>query len=168
MPTVQATSPPLMSRSSVSDGVTGMAAMCLDKNAFMIKASLAPVQETMTDQRPDAAAPVFKIVDAAAWSQAQRDGVFAGAPVDHADGFIHLSAAHQARETAAKHFAGRRDLLLVAYAPVDFGDALRWESSRGGALFPHVYATLDPARALWAKPLPLRDDGTHDWTGLLP
>ena len=111
--------------------------------------------------------PIYKIVDASAWSEARRDGAFRGAPVDFADGYIHLSAAHQVCETAAKHFAGKPDLLLVAYDPAVFGDALKWEVSRGGDRFPHLYAALDPAQALWAKPLPLGADGAHDWTGLL-
>lgn len=112
--------------------------------------------------------PVYKIVPAALWAQAMRDGVFFGAPVDQADGFIHFSAAHQVAETAAKHFAQERDLLLVAVEASVLGEALRWEASRGGDLFPHLYAPLDPARASWAKPLPLRADGAHDFAGLLP
>ena len=73
-------------------------------------------------------------------------GTFAGAPVDLADGFIHFSTAEQVRETAAKHFAGARDLLLTAIEATDtWGPALKWEPSRGGALFPHLYAPLDPA-----------------------
>ncbi len=122
----------------------------------------------MIREHAEMTAPVYKIVTAPEWAQAQRDGMFRGAPVDLADGYIHLSAAHQVRETAAKHFAGQRDLLLVAYDPAVLGDALKWEPSRGGALFPHLYTRLDPARALWAKPLPLGAEGAHDWTGLLP
>ena len=112
------------------------------------------------------ASPVYKIVDASDWTEAKRTGVYRGAAVDLADGFIHLSDKHQVRETAAKHFAGQPGLLLVAFDPTIFGDALRWEVSRGGALFPHLYSSLDPAQSLWAKPLPLRADGTHDWAGL--
>ncbi len=104
--------------------------------------------------------PVYKIVPAALWREAERAGRLAGAPVDLADGFIHLSSAAQVRDTAAKHFAGQADLLLVAVDPRRLGPALRWEISRGGALFPHLYAPLDVADALWIKPLPL-EDGQH-------
>jgi uncharacterized protein (DUF952 family) len=113
-------------------------------------------------------APLYKIASTAEWAAALAAGRFDGAPVDHADGFIHLSAAHQVRETAAKHFAGRADLLLVAVGPAPLGEALRWEVSRGGDLFPHLYASLDPAAALWVKPLPLGPDGRHDFEGLVP
>ena len=114
-----------------------------------------------------AATPIYKIVSKTEWDDACRGGVFDGASVDRADGFIHLSAAHQVRETAAKHFDGRRDLLLVAFDPASLGDALRWEVSRGGDRFPHLYAPLTTALALWAKPLPLTAEGAHAWTGLL-
>lgn len=110
---------------------------------------------------------VYKIIDRAAWAEAEAAGVFAGAPVDLADGFIHFSAAAQVAETAAKHFAGQADLLLVAVETALLGDALKWEVSRGGALFPHLYAPLDPRAAAWVRPLPLGQDGRHDFTGLL-
>ncbi len=108
---------------------------------------------------------IYKIVPASLWREA-GDG-FAGAPVDLADGFIHFSTAEQVAETAARHFAGQRDLLLVAVDPDALGDALRWEPSRGGALFPHLYASLPVAAARWVKPLPLDRDGRHDFAGLL-
>jgi uncharacterized protein (DUF952 family) len=110
---------------------------------------------------------VYKIISRAAWRAAEANGVFAGAPVDLADGFIHFSTAAQAAETAAKHFAGQSDLMLVAVDADALGPALRWEPSRGGALFPHLHASLDIASVEWAKPLPLVD-GRHDFTGLLP
>ena len=81
---------------------------------------------------------VYKIVPAALWRDAQVAGAFRGAPVDLADGFIHFSTAGQARETAAKHFAGQEGLLLVAVDAAALGAALRWEPSRGGGLFPHL------------------------------
>jgi uncharacterized protein (DUF952 family) len=109
---------------------------------------------------------VYKICDAAAWQSAECQGEFAGAPVDLADGYIHFSGADQAAETAAKHFAGRRDLVLVAVATDALGPALKWEPSRGGALFPHLYGKL-PVRAVrWTKPLPLGPDGRHVFPGL--
>lgn len=104
---------------------------------------------------------IYKICPKAMWSDAQATGVFAGAPVDLADGYIHFSTAEQARETAAKHFSGQSDLVLVAVNSETFGEALKWEPSRGGALFPHLYAPLETSRAIWVKPLPLADDGTH-------
>lgn len=104
---------------------------------------------------------VYKIVPAAPWREAEAAGAFRGAPVDLADGFIHLSTAGQARETAARHFAGQADLLLVAVAVEALGDALRWEPSRGGALFPHLYGPLPLGAVRGVAPLPLGADGTH-------
>lgn len=104
---------------------------------------------------------IFKIVPRAMWQEAQAAGVFKGAPVDLADGYIHFSTADQARETAAKHFSGQDDLLLAAFESEPFGEALKWEPSRGGALFPHLYAELKPEAALWVKELPLSADGAH-------
>src|ERR1700690_469293 len=88
---------------------------------------------------------VYKICRAALWRQAERAGVFRGSPVDRKDGFLHFSTADQAAETAAKHFAGERDLVLLRVDAALLGDKLKWEPSRGGALFPHLYGDLDPA-----------------------
>lgn len=104
---------------------------------------------------------IYKIAPRALWREAEAQGTFAGAPVDLADGYIHFSTAAQVRETAAKHFAGQDDLLLVAVDAEGLGAALKWEVSRGGALFPHLYAPLDPAVATWVKPLPLGEGGAH-------
>jgi uncharacterized protein (DUF952 family) len=106
-------------------------------------------------------ATIYKICDAALWREAERAGVFAGAPVDHADGFIHFSTAAQAAETAARHFAGKGDLLLVAVNAAALGPALRYEPSRGGQLFPHLYGSLSLSAVRWVKPLPLGADGRH-------
>ena len=102
---------------------------------------------------------LYKICPAAMWHDAVDRGVFDGAPVDHADGFIHFSTAAQVRETAAKHFAGQTGLVLVAVPSESLGDGLVWEPSRGGDLFPHLYGTLDPRLAAWAVPLPWGPDG---------
>lgn len=110
---------------------------------------------------------IYKIVSQAAWRAAEVAGGFDGAPVDLADGFIHLSTAAQVEETAARHFAGQSGLLLVAFDAASLGDALKWEPSRGGALFPHLYAPLDPGAAVSVRPLPLRADGRHDFSGVL-
>ena len=104
---------------------------------------------------------VFKICPEPAWRDAEKRGQFDGAPVDLADNFIHLSAPDQVAETAAKHFAGQEELLLIAFEAEALGAELKWEESRGGALFPHLYRPLDPAEALWAAPLPLGADGAH-------
>src|ERR1043166_405663 len=104
---------------------------------------------------------IYKICDTAPWQAAERTGEFAGAPVDLADGYIHFSAADQVRETAAKHFAGQGDLVLVAIDADALGAALKWEPSRGAALFPHLHGIL-PLRAVrWTKPLPLGPNGRH-------
>jgi len=110
---------------------------------------------------PLPAKTIYKICDASAWQAAERVGEFAGAPVDLADGYIHFSAADQVAETAAKHFAGQRDLMLVAVAADALGAALKWEPSRGGALFPHLYGPLPLSAVRWTKPLPLGPDGRH-------
>jgi uncharacterized protein (DUF952 family) len=107
------------------------------------------------------AALAYKIVDAPSWRAAAARGRFTGSAVDRADGFIHLSTAAQAAETAARHFAGQDDLLLVAVDCAALGSALRWEPSRGGALFPHVYGDLPVAAVRWTAPLPLGPDGRH-------
>lgn len=104
---------------------------------------------------------VYKITGLEEWRAAEAAGVFRGAPVDLADGYVHFSTAVQAAETAAKHFAGRDDLLLVALDAAALGEALRWEPSRGGALFPHLYRPFTPVEAMWVRPLPLGPDGRH-------
>jgi uncharacterized protein (DUF952 family) len=109
---------------------------------------------------------IFKIVAAEEWRAAAAAGVFLGAAVDRADGYIHFSTAVQAPETAAKWFAGRADLTLVAVEAEGLGPVLRWEPSRGGALFPHLYAALPLAAVAWARPLPLNADGRHDFGDL--
>ena len=103
---------------------------------------------------------LFKILTRDAWQDAQRDGVFKGSAVDHADGFIHLSAAHQMRETAARHFAGQQDLVLVAFVESDL-ENLTWEPSRGGDLFPHVYSSIPTALAACVHPLPWANGAHH-------
>jgi uncharacterized protein (DUF952 family) len=106
---------------------------------------------------------IFKILPAAMWSRAVEAGAFMGSPVDVADGFIHFSTATQVRDTASKHFAGQSDLVLVAIAVDRIGQPLKWEPSRGGALFPHLYAPLPVSAAVWVMPLPLGDDGQHQF-----
>ena len=102
---------------------------------------------------------IFKIVGADEWRAAEAAGVFIGSAVDQADGYIHFSSAAQAPETAAKWFVGRRDLILAAVDADALGPALRWEPSRGGALFPHLYGPLPLAAVVWMRPLPLDEEG---------
>ncbi len=111
---------------------------------------------------------IFKIVPANLWREAEAQGMFKGSAVDLADGFIHFSTAAQLRETAAKHFAGQSDLLLAAIDAEKLGDALRYEPSRGGALFPHLYAALPLNAVAWVKPLLLGDDGQHIFPDFIP
>lgn len=94
---------------------------------------------------------IYKVFRAPEWAQMQRDGQTAGAPVDLADGYIHFSTAAQLRVTLAKHFGGESDLTLLACDPQALGDDLRWEPSRGGDLFPHLYRELRQADVLWAR-----------------
>jgi len=104
---------------------------------------------------------IYKILSAAEWRAAEAAKVFRGAGIDLADGYIHFSTATQAEETAAKHFAGQADLVLVAVDAGTLGAALKWEVSRGGALFPHLYGALALENVLWVNPLELGPDGRH-------
>ena len=104
---------------------------------------------------------IYKICESAQWAQAERAGEFRGSAIDLADGYIHFSTARQAAETAAKHFAGMADLVVVAVSADALNGALKWEPSRGGALFPHLYGVLPMTAVRWAKPLPLGVDGMH-------
>lgn len=104
---------------------------------------------------------LFKICPAPLWRQAERAGVFHGSEVDRRDGYIHLSTSAQAVETAARHFSGQNDLLLVRVDSAKLGSRLKWEPSRGGRLFPHLYGDLDLTAVLKVEPLPLGPDGQH-------
>ncbi len=104
---------------------------------------------------------IYKICPSALWREAERAGQFTGAPVDLADGYIHFSTAEQVRETAARHFAEAADLVLAGIDAEALGGALRYEPSRGGALFPHLYGRLPMSAVRWVKPLPLGADGRH-------
>lgn len=104
---------------------------------------------------------IYKIATRELWREAEEKGVFDGAPIDHADGYIHFSTAEQAQETAAKHFRGQDDLLLIAIDADQLGEKLVYEPSRGGQLFPHLYAPLPLSAVRWVKPLPMNEDGSH-------
>ena len=107
------------------------------------------------------ATTIYKICPAVLWREAERAGLFRGSAVDLRDGFIHFSTAAQLAETAAKHFAGERDLLLVAVDVGALGHRLEWEPSRGGDLFPHLYGPLELGAVRRVAPLPLGPDGRH-------
>jgi uncharacterized protein (DUF952 family) len=88
---------------------------------------------------------IYKVLRGAQWSQAQASGSFAGSPDDARDGFIHFSTAEQLQGTLERHFAGEQNLVVLEVEAAALGDALRWEPSRGGALFPHLYGDLPVA-----------------------
>lgn len=104
---------------------------------------------------------IYKISETESWSAASARGTFDGSADDRRDGFIHLSTAEQTRETVAKHFAGRNGLIVAAVETGQLGDALKWEASRGGALFPHYYGLLPMSAVVWSRPLRLGADGRH-------
>lgn len=103
---------------------------------------------------------IYKIATRAAYEAAAPTGSFAGMPIDFTDGYIHFSTAAQAAETLARHFAGQSDLLLIAVRTADVARDLRWEVSRGGALFPHLYAPLPLAAVAWTAPISVDTDGS--------
>jgi uncharacterized protein (DUF952 family) len=111
---------------------------------------------------------IYKICERAQWRAAEASGHYPGSSVDERDGFIHFSTAAQLAETASKHFARAADLMLVAVDAAALDTQLRWERSRGGDLFPHLYAAL-PLRAVrWARPLPDEVDGRRLFPELEP
>ena len=104
---------------------------------------------------------VYKICTEADWAAAQRNGALPPSADDRRDGFIHLSSGAQVAATAAKHFAGAEDLVLLAVESDRIRSDLEWERSRGGDLFPHLHAPLPVEAVAWARPMPLGDDGRH-------
>lgn len=109
---------------------------------------------------------IYKVCSRSAWQSAIEAGQFEGAEVDLLDGFIHFSSGSQLKETVAKHFAGQQDLVLVAVDDQQFGDAMKWEVSRGGVEFPHLYGRLDVSLVDSVQDLPLGDDGSHVFPAL--
>ncbi len=104
---------------------------------------------------------IYHMCPAEAWAAALASGSYDGTEDDRRDGFIHFSTATQLRESARRHRAGQAGLVLVAVEAGRLGERLRWEPSRGGALFPHLYGALSPDEALDVVPLPLGPDGEH-------
>ncbi|WP_117195273.1 DUF952 domain-containing protein [Rhizobium terrae] len=111
---------------------------------------------------------VYKIVPETLWRQAKEKGVFEGAGIDLRDGYIHFSTGTQARETARLYFAGVAGLMLVAVNAPALGEALKFEPSRGGDLFPHLYGPLSLAAVLWEMPLLIGADGVHAFPEKMP
>jgi uncharacterized protein (DUF952 family) len=110
---------------------------------------------------------VYKLLAREAWGQACAQGRFEGSAIDIKDGFIHLSTGSQVQETARLHFRGQADLVVVAFDAQRLGAALKWELSRGGQLFPHLYGVIDPVLALWVREAPLDEIGIP-CVGMLP
>ncbi len=110
----------------------------------------------MTDIPP---AHIYKVADAAAFAEAQAEGIYAGAEIDLKDGFIHFSTVLQLPETLRLHFRGRSGLVLVSVRVAALGDALRWEPSRGGDLFPHLYGNLEMSAVEWVEGIDVDEDG---------
>jgi uncharacterized protein (DUF952 family) len=110
---------------------------------------------------------LYKIISRQEWETAQANGLYEGSEVDRRDGFIHLSASHQVRATAQKHFSTKTDLLLVMVAEEALGPNLKWEVSRGGDLFPHIYGALPLSAVTEVVPLPLMN-GVHKFPEGLP
>lgn len=110
---------------------------------------------------------IYKISPEHLWHEAERAGIFTGASVDHQDGFIHFSTAGQVRETAAKHFAGMSDLLLIAVEESSLATSLHFEASRRGDMFPHLYGSLPLSAVVWVRPLPLGPNGDHIFPDLV-
>ena len=108
-------------------------------------------------------ASIYKICAASEWHEAEHAGVYRGSAVDHRDGFIHFSTAEQAHETASKWFAGQRDLVLLTVDAGALGSRLKWEPSRGGALFPHLYGELALKAVQRVDSLPLDETGRHSF-----
>jgi uncharacterized protein (DUF952 family) len=104
---------------------------------------------------------IYKICDAASWRQAVEAGVYAGSADDLRDGFIHFSTLPQLAETLRRHFAGRTGLVVMSIAADTLGGGLRWEPSRGGDLFPHLYGPLAMSAVTRIDELSLRADGSH-------
>ena len=118
--------------------------------------------------RGSALTRIYKILDRPAWEAALADGAYAGSPLDLADGYIHFSTAAQAPETARRYFAGQADLIVLVVDTESLGEGVRWEPSRGGDLFPHLYGPLPTALVIEARAAPLRADGVPDLGELAP
>ncbi len=111
---------------------------------------------------------IYKILPRLAWEAAVAVGRYRGSPVDLADGYIHFSAADQVAATAEKYFAGQQDLIVLTVDAASLGDSLKWERSRGGTLFPHLYGLLECSQVMAASPAPRWPDDLPDLQNLVP
>lgn len=109
---------------------------------------------------------ILKIFRPDEWQAFEAAGETLGAPIDLLDGYIHFSTPEQAAETAAKHFHGAGDLVLAAVDADRLGETLKWEVSRGDALFPHLYRALELSDVIWTRSMPMNADGGHDLPSL--
>jgi uncharacterized protein (DUF952 family) len=115
--------------------------------------------DRVAGRRTECVTTIYKICERTQWQEAQAARSFGGSGADRRDGFIHFSTAAQLPGTAAKHFAGATDLLLIAVDATALGAQLKWEPSRGGELFPHLYGALPLSAVRWSKALPDEIDG---------
>ncbi len=129
---------------------------------------MLPRSSDAPDPSPPPAATIYKLCPRALWREAERAGRFDGAPVDHEDGFIHFSTADQVQETADRHFRGEPDLLIIAVDAARLGADLRWEISRGGALFPHLYGPLPLDAVRSVRAVPVTADKGHVLSRVVP
>jgi uncharacterized protein (DUF952 family) len=127
----------------------------------MTSPKASPKNSPKTSRKTSHDQAIYKICERALWEEWERSGILPASGADVRDGFIHLSTAAQVRDTAARHFAGAADLMLVAIDAAALGGALKWETSRGGDLFPHLYGALPLTAVIWAQPLPLGADRRH-------
>src|SRR5690606_19257644 len=114
------------------------------------------------DETMNSTEPLFKVTTTELWSKAQTSGILPPSPIDVGDGFMHLSAQSQLRETLRLHFAGQDGLMLLEIDQSGLGEALVWEVSRGGALFPHVYGAVPLSAVLSAHTISVTSDGQVD------
>ena len=112
--------------------------------------------------------PIYKICPRTLWQAAEKAGRFDGMSIDLSDGYMHFSSREQVRETARLHFAGVDDLLLATVDAGTLGEKLRWEPSRGGQLFPHLYGSLPMSAVLGVVPMPIGPDGLHVFPAGIP
>lgn len=129
---------------------------------FPLEGKSYPCQSGIVDKT------IYKIATRAQWLEAEQNGVFCGAPVDLADGYIHFSTGRQVRKTAALHFAGQEELLLITVQADKLGNGLKWEPSRGGDLFPHLYGELSLDAVMSIAALPLDQDGNREFPPEIP
>jgi uncharacterized protein (DUF952 family) len=144
---------------TITPGRQRIMAPCLHPSAQPLASAMAKQLQTRGSKM---SSRLYKVLTGQEWQKAESEGVFRGSGIDLADGFIHLSSSEQVVETVRLHFGGTASLVLVAIDPDQIGDTLKWEASRGGALFPHVYGELPLTAVIATHPLPWVD-GAHQF-----